>query len=68
MPALGIGTVAVEMAYEDALRLWVLVHDPANAGQHIADRRICKLVTDAIAVVEGKYASSPTETKGPSDG
>lgn len=53
-----IGTVTVELPYEDALRLWVLVHDPEKAGQHRADSQICKLVTDAIAVVEGEYEES----------
>lgn len=55
----GIASVTLETTYEDALRLWVLVHDPANAGQHI--------VTDAIAVVEAEYTSSPTEECGPPD-
>ena len=50
-----VKTVTVELAYEDALRLWLLVHDPANAGQHRADPRIRKLVTDAISVVEADY-------------
>lgn len=53
-----IKPVTVEMTYEDALRLWVLVHDPANAGEHRADTRIRKLVTDAIAVVEGDHAEA----------
>ena len=51
-----IATVTVELAYEDALRLWVLVNDPANARQHRADERIGKLVTDAIHVTEDNYA------------
>ncbi len=42
-------------AYEDALRLWVLVHDPANAGEHRSDGRIRKLVHDAVGVVEEDY-------------
>lgn len=50
-----IRTVTIEMAYEDALRLWVLVHDPTNAGAHRADPRIRKLVHDAIGVVESDY-------------
>lgn len=49
-------TVTVEMSYDDALRLWLLVHDPENAGTHLADARIRKLVHDAISVVEDAYA------------
>lgn len=49
-------TVTVELSYEDALRLWVLVHDPENAGTHPSDARIRKLVHDAIGVVEDAYA------------
>lgn len=50
-----ISTVSIEMTYEDALRLWVLVHDPKNAGEHRADARIRKLVHDAIGTVEESY-------------
>lgn len=50
-----IATVTVEVSYEDALRLWVLVHDPVHAGQHKADQRIQKVVGDAIAQAERDY-------------
>jgi hypothetical protein len=56
MPPL-VKTVTVELSYDDALRLWVLVHVPADAGQHIADRRIRKIVTDAISVTEEAYVA-----------
>lgn len=60
-----ISTVTVELTYEDALRLWVLVHDPSNAGSRLdTDPRIRKIVSDAIKVAEGDYTSSPTETSG----
>ncbi len=49
-------TVTIEVSYDDALRLWVLVHDPANAGSHRADDRIRKIVSDAIKVTEDAYA------------
>lgn len=54
-PSDGIRTVTIEMAYEDALRLWVLVHDPQNAGEHRSDARIRKLVHDAVGVTEDAY-------------
>jgi hypothetical protein len=47
--------VTVEVSYEDALRLWLLVHDPANAGTHPADARLRKIVHDAVSVVEEAY-------------
>lgn len=55
-PLARLRTVTVEMSYEDALRLWVLVHVPDDAGTHRADPRIRKLVHDAIGVVEDAYA------------
>lgn len=55
-----IGTVTVELTYEDALRLWVLVHAPHDAGQRPdIDSRIQKIVADAIKVTEAAY--SPTD-------
>jgi hypothetical protein len=51
-------TVTVELSYDDALRLWVLVHDPANAGSHRADDRISKIVNDAIKVTEDDYSEA----------
>lgn len=53
-------TVSIELAYTDALRLWVLVHDPAHAGDHHADARIRKLVHDAVSVTEETYLD-PTQ-------
>jgi hypothetical protein len=51
-------TVTIEVSYEDALRLWVLVHDPANAGEHRADERLRKLVDDAVKVTEDGIVES----------
>lgn len=53
----GIPTVTVELAYEDALRLWVLVHDPGKAGENSADARIRGIVSGAINVVEEEYGA-----------
>jgi hypothetical protein len=50
-----IKTVTVEVSYEDALRLWVLVHVPQGAGNHRADARIRKIVDDAIGMTEAAY-------------
>lgn len=52
MPQIDVKTVTIELSYDDALRLWVLVNNPANAGQHSSDERIRKLVNDAVSVVE----------------
>jgi hypothetical protein len=57
-------TVTVELTYEDALRLWVLVHDPRDAGRTDADRRIRKIVHDAIGVTEDDYASHRKQVPG----
>lgn len=54
-PLRALRTVTVEVSYEDALRLWLLVHDPANAGTHPADARLRKIVHDAVSVVEEAY-------------
>lgn len=52
-----IGTVNVELTYEDALRLWVLVHAPDDAGsREDIDPRIRKIVSDAIKIAERDYA------------
>lgn len=57
-------TVTLEVSYEDALRLWVLIHDPRDAGTHPADGRLRKLSTDAIAVVEEAYEGTSGEENG----
>lgn len=54
-PLRTIKTVTVELAYEDALRLWVLVHAPGDCGESRADPRIQKLISDAIKVTEDSY-------------
>lgn len=53
----GMGTVTVELAYEDALRLWVLVHDPEHAGENKSDPLIKNMVSAAINVVEDEYGA-----------
>jgi hypothetical protein len=56
-----IGTVTVELTYEDALRLWMLVNAPQNAGALPGtNERITRIINEAIAVAEKSYEERPS--------